>query len=116
MTYEGIEFAIRAGLGPNEWVATIHFPDANEPLPRSSIVKVTGTRDEDRADAGAHSQLVETAETEGTRHHLYLMQINPQFLPQRELGMRGPIRGLSAAARRSGLCSTPRSDPTDFPA
>jgi hypothetical protein len=46
MTYEGIEFAIRAGLGPNEWVATIHFPDANEPLPRSSIVKVTGTRDE----------------------------------------------------------------------
>ena len=23
MTYEGIEFAIRAGLGRNEWVATI---------------------------------------------------------------------------------------------
>jgi hypothetical protein len=115
MTYEGIEFAIRAGLGPNEWVATIHFPDAaNEPLARSSMVKVTGTRN--RADAGAHSQLVETAETEGTRHHLYLMQINPHFLPQRELGMRGPIRGLSAAARQSGLRSTPRSDPTDFPA
>ena len=46
MTYEGIEFAIRAGLGRNEWVATIHFPDANEPLARSSMVKVTGTRDE----------------------------------------------------------------------
>ena len=25
MTYEGIEFAIRAGLGRNEWVVTIHF-------------------------------------------------------------------------------------------
>jgi hypothetical protein len=46
MTYEGIEFAIRAGLGRNDWVATIHFPAANEPLPRSSIVMVTGTRDE----------------------------------------------------------------------
>ena len=46
MTYEGIEFVIRAGLGRNEWVATIHFPDANEPLARSSVVKVTGTRDE----------------------------------------------------------------------
>ena len=46
MTYEGIEFAIRAGLGRNEWVVTIHFPDASEPLTRSSVVKVTGTRDE----------------------------------------------------------------------
>ena len=46
MTYEGIEFAIRAGLGRNDWVATIHFPDTNEPLARSSMVKVTGTRDE----------------------------------------------------------------------
>ena len=46
MTYEGIEFAIRAGLGQNDWVATIHFPDTNEPLARSSMVKVTGTREE----------------------------------------------------------------------
>ena len=46
MTYEGIQFAIRAGLGRNEWVVTIHFPDASEPLARSSVVKVTGTRDE----------------------------------------------------------------------
>jgi hypothetical protein len=45
MTYEGIEFAIRAGLGRNEWVATIHSPDANEPLALSSMVKVTGIRD-----------------------------------------------------------------------
>jgi hypothetical protein len=46
MTYEGIQFAIRAGLGRNEWVVTIHFPDASEPLTRSSVFKVTGTRDE----------------------------------------------------------------------
>jgi hypothetical protein len=43
MTYEGIEFAIRAGLGRNEWVVTIHFLDASEPLARSSVVKFTGT-------------------------------------------------------------------------
>jgi hypothetical protein len=46
MTYEGIEFVIRAGLGRDEWVVTIHFPDASEPLARSSMVKVAGTRDE----------------------------------------------------------------------
>ena len=46
MTYEGIEFVIRAGLGRNEWTVTIHFPDASESLARSSVVKVTGTRDE----------------------------------------------------------------------
>ena len=46
MNYEGIEFTVRAGLGRNEWVVTIHFPDASEPLTRSSVVKVTGTRDE----------------------------------------------------------------------
>ena len=46
MTYEGIEFVIRAGLGRNEWTVTIHFLDASESLARSSVVKVTGTRDE----------------------------------------------------------------------
>ena len=46
MTYEGIEFVIRAGLGRNEWTVTIHFPDASKSLARSSVVKVTGTRDE----------------------------------------------------------------------
>ena len=30
----------------NEWAITIHFPDAGEPLARSSVVKVTGTRNE----------------------------------------------------------------------
>jgi len=46
MTYEGIEFVIRAALGRNESTATIHFPDASESLARSSVVKITGTRDE----------------------------------------------------------------------
>jgi hypothetical protein len=27
MTYEGIEYAIRAGLSRNEWVLLISFPD-----------------------------------------------------------------------------------------
>ena len=27
MTYEGVEYAIRAGLGRNEWVLLISFPD-----------------------------------------------------------------------------------------
>ena len=55
MTYEGIEFVIRAGLGRNEWAVTIHFPDASEPLARSSVVKVTGARDE--AIALAHERI-----------------------------------------------------------
>jgi hypothetical protein len=46
MTYEGIEFVIRAGLGRNEWAVTIHFPDASDALARSSVVKVTGSRGE----------------------------------------------------------------------
>ena len=55
MTYEGIEFVIRAGLGRNEWTVTIRFPDASESLARSSVVKVTGTRDE--AIALAHERI-----------------------------------------------------------
>ena len=51
MIYEGIDYAIRAGLGRNEWTVTIHFPDASESLARSSVVKVTGTRDEAIATA-----------------------------------------------------------------
>ena len=55
MTYEGIHYAIRAGLGRNEWAVTIHFPDASEALARSSLIKVTGTRDE--AIALAHERI-----------------------------------------------------------
>ena len=55
MTYEGIELVIRAGLGRNEWTVTIHFPDASDALAQSSVVKVTGTRDE--AIALAHERI-----------------------------------------------------------
>ena len=72
MNYEGIEFSVRAGLGRNEWVVTIHFPDASEPLARSSVVKVTGTRDEAIALTRSHLQLAKTAE-ENARHHLNLI-------------------------------------------
>ena len=110
MTYEGIEFAIRAGLGQNDWVATIHFPDTNEPLARSSMVKVTGTREEaialtqDRIHNWWKRRRAPPAKSHSNERH---------FLPQRELVLRGPIRGLSAAAQRSGLRSTPRRGPTD---
>jgi hypothetical protein len=69
MNYEGIEFYVRAGLGRNEWVVTIHFPDASDQghgNPRRSS----------RADAGSHSLLAETAEAEDARHHLNLIQMN----------------------------------------
>ena len=76
MNYEGIEFSVRAGLGRNEWVVTIHFPDASEPL---RVIRGQGhgnPRRSNRADAGSHSQLAETAEAEGARHHLNLIQMN----------------------------------------
>ena len=89
MIYEGIEFVIRAGLGRNEWAVTIHFPDASEPLARSSVVKFTGTRGE--AIAIAHQtdrRLANAAAAEGARLSLtYLTNLdNPRFLPQREPG------------------------------
>ena len=55
MTYDGINFEIRAGLGRNEWTITVHFPDASDALARSSVVEVTGTRDE--AIAAAHKRI-----------------------------------------------------------
>jgi hypothetical protein len=55
MTYEGIEFIIRVGLGRDEWALTIHFPDASESLARSSVVRLTGKRDE--VIATAHKRI-----------------------------------------------------------
>ena len=40
----------------NEWAVTIRFPDASEPLARSSVVKVMDTRDE--AIALAHERIL----------------------------------------------------------
>ena len=46
MTYEGIEYAIRAGLGRNEWTVVIYFPGASKAVARSSVVRVQGAREE----------------------------------------------------------------------
>ena len=45
MNYEGIQYVIRAGLGRNEWTIVISFPDASEPLTRSSVISFQGTRE-----------------------------------------------------------------------
>lgn len=37
MTYEGIEFTIRAGLGRNEWTLLITYPDRAEPFVTQAI-------------------------------------------------------------------------------
>ena len=47
MTYEGIEFVIRTGLSRNEWAVSIEFPNASDALAGASVVKVTGTRDDE---------------------------------------------------------------------
>jgi len=49
MTYEGIEYGIRAGLGRNEWVLLISFPDNIGGNP--SVVKFSGTRNDALAEA-----------------------------------------------------------------
>ena len=38
MNYRGIEYVIRAALGRNEWTIVISFPEASEPLTRSSVI------------------------------------------------------------------------------
>ena len=49
MTYEGIEYAIRAGLGRNEWVLLISFPDNVGGNP--SVVNFSGARNDAIAEA-----------------------------------------------------------------
>jgi hypothetical protein len=51
MNYRGIEYVIRTGLGRNEWSIVISFPEASEPLARSSVVRFHGTRDEATSEA-----------------------------------------------------------------
>jgi hypothetical protein len=51
MNYQGIEYVIRAGLGLNEWTIVISFPDASEPLTRSSVITFQGTREEANSEA-----------------------------------------------------------------
>ena len=51
MTYEGISFEIRAGLGRNEWTLLIAYPDRAEP----SVSQANGSRDD--AIATAHKRI-----------------------------------------------------------
>ena len=71
MTYEGIEYVIRAGLGRNEWAITNHFPNASDALARSSVVKVTGTRDE--AIALTRERIHNWLKRQKVRRALYLI-------------------------------------------
>ena len=49
MTYEGVEYAIRAGLGRNERVLLISFPDNVGGNP--SVVNFSGSRNDALAEA-----------------------------------------------------------------
>ena len=51
MNYRGIEYVIRAALGRNEWTIVISFPEASEPLTRSSVISFQGTREEASSEA-----------------------------------------------------------------
>ena len=57
MTYEGIEYAIRAGLGRDEWVLLISFPDNVGSNP--SVVKFSGSRNDALAEATAANTALE---------------------------------------------------------
>jgi hypothetical protein len=49
MIYEGIEYAIRAGLGRDEWVLSISFPDNIGGTP--SVVNFSGAQNDALAEA-----------------------------------------------------------------
>jgi hypothetical protein len=51
MTYEGISFEIRAGLGRNEWTFLIAYPDRAEHF----VTQINGSRDD--AIAAAHKRI-----------------------------------------------------------
>jgi hypothetical protein len=51
MTYDGINFEIRAGLGRNEWTLLISFPAKAEP----SVSQASGSRGD--AIATAHKRI-----------------------------------------------------------
>ena len=42
MTYEDVEFVIRAGLGRNEWTLLIYYPDNADGNP--SVLQFSGQR------------------------------------------------------------------------
>ena len=51
MIHKGIEFAIRAGLGRDQWTALIYYPSASNEGKNATVVRVSGTRE--KAEAAA---------------------------------------------------------------
>lgn len=45
MIHKGIEFAIRAGLGRDQWTALIYYPSASNEGKNATVVRVSGTRE-----------------------------------------------------------------------
>ena len=43
MIHKGIEFAIRAGLGRDQWTALIYYPSASNEGKNATVVRVSGT-------------------------------------------------------------------------
>ena len=44
MIHKGIEFAIRAGLGRDQWTALIYYPSVTNEGKKATVVRVSGTR------------------------------------------------------------------------
>ncbi len=51
MIHKGIEFAIRAGLGRDQWTALIYYPSASNEGKNATVVRVSGTREKAEAVA-----------------------------------------------------------------
>ena len=49
MTYEDVEFVIRAGLGRNEWTLLLYYPDNADGNP--SVLQFSGSRQDAIASA-----------------------------------------------------------------
>ena len=86
MTHEDIEFVIRAGLGREEWVLLISFPDNVGGNP--SVVKFSGTRNDALAEAKKRIDNWVRRQKETSRLILADLTLptllnNPRFLPQR---------------------------------
>jgi hypothetical protein len=45
MIHKGIEFAIRAGLGRDQWTALIYYPSTTNEGKSATVVRVSGTRE-----------------------------------------------------------------------
>ena len=51
MIHKGIEFAIRAGLGRDQWTDLVYYPNATNDSKNATVVRVSGTREKTEAVA-----------------------------------------------------------------